>query len=287
MPSLDEKRFAEQYGFAYAFLKSQPEIYGLFKNAVKGNWTSSKFVTELRNTKWFKTNSETLRTYQVLKSTDPATYNQRKSALIAQLRDSAAEMGSVPSAEVLARIADNALMFNWNDSQLRDTLSSYVKATNGVFGGAAYDTAEQLRQVAMKNGMRYGPEVYEKWAQAVAAGSETVQRITGLIRKQAKTLAPAYADELDAGMDLYDIASPYLQAKAKILEKNPADIDLFDPDVRGAMSARTPDGKPATMSLWQFEQNMRAKPEWLKTKNSQDAINGVAHRVINDFFGGA
>jgi len=287
MPSLDEQRFAENYGFAYAFLKSNGELYKLFKSAVKSNWTADQFVSQVRGTKWFKQHSESYRKYQVLKSTDPATLNQRKAQLIAQLRDTAAEIGSAPSASILSRIADNALQFEWNDAQIRDTLSTYVRTVNGAFMGAAQDTAEQLRQVAWKNGMSYSASTYEKWAQSIAAGADNLQHLTQYVRNQAKTLAPAYAQELDAGQDLYDVASPYIQSKAKILEKNPADVDLFDSDIRGAISAKGPDGKPASTSLWQFEQNLRAKPEWLKTKNSQDAINGAARRVISDFFGGA
>ena len=287
MPNLDEQRFAEQYGFAYAFLRSNKDVYNLFKQAVTKQWTSDMFVSQLRGTNWFKQHSESYRKYQVLKSTDPATLNQRKAQLIAQLRDASADMGATPSAATLSTIADNALMLEWNDAQLKDTLSAYVRSVNGVFSGNAADTADQLRQVAWKNGLQYGSDRYERWAQAVAAGAQTVSGITAQMRAAAKHLAPGYAQELDAGQDLYDIASPYMQAKAKILEKNPADIDLFDNDVRQALSARTPDGKPASTSLWQFEQSLRKKPEWLQTKNSQDAINGVARRVISDFFGGA
>lgn len=287
MPSIDEARFAENYGFAYAFLKSNKELYGVFKDAVKHNYTADQFVAKVRGTGWFRQHSESYRRYEVLKSTDPATLNQRKATLISKLRDSAAEMGASPSATVLARLAENALRFAWDDSQIRDTLSSYVRSVNGVYGGEAQDTVTQLKQTAWKNGMRYSESTYEKWAQSVAAGAETMQRLTQTIRGQAKTLAPAYAQELDNGQDLYDVASPYIQAKAKILERNPADVDLFDSDIRGALSATGPDGKPASTSLWAFEQSMRKKPDWLNTKNAQDTINGVAHRVISDMFGGA
>lgn len=287
MPNLNEQKFAEDYGFAYAFLKSSPEIYKLFKNAVATNMAPAAFVSKLQETEWYRKHSESWRKYQLLKGSDPATLAQRKSQLISQLRDSAAEMGSLPSADILSRIADNALMFEWNDAQLRDVLSGYVRSTHGVFSGAAQDTSQQLHQIAWKNGLKFSPATYESWAQKVAGGSENLQHIQALIRNQAKTLAPAYADALDNGQDLFDVASPYIQAKARILEKNPADIDLFDNDIRQALSGKDTQGKPASQSLWQFEQSMRARPEWTKTKNAQDSLNAAAHRVISDFFGGA
>jgi hypothetical protein len=104
------------------------------------------------------------------------------------------------------------------------------------------------------------------------------------IRKQARALAPSFANELDSGMDLVDIAAPYIQSKAKLLQLNPADIDLFDHDVRGALSAKDQAGvKPTSKSLWQFEQDMRNDPRYLKTDAARDQAYGVAHKVLSDF----
>lgn len=282
MAKLDAAELAAEYGWSLALLKSDKSLWNLFNSAVKGNWTSEKFVAKVKTTAWYKKNGESVRQYYVLKSTDTATLNARRSALIAQIQDAASQMGAVIPSKKLAGIAEQALMFNWNDAQLKNTMGSYVKAVNGVYSGAAATDTEQLRQTAWRNGIQLSSPTLQNWAALIAKGNGSVQMFQTQVRNLAKSLAPGYAQELDAGMDLYDIAQPYLQSKAKILEMNPADIDLFDPDVRKAMSGTTKDGKPASTSLWQFEQSLRQDRRWLGTQNAQDSLMNVGHQVLRD-----
>src|SRR5213594_195726 len=73
-PRLTPEELAASYGWAYGFLNSSPELKKLFGEAVKGGWEPGKFQAELRDTNWWKKNSETQRQAQVIKSTDPATW---------------------------------------------------------------------------------------------------------------------------------------------------------------------------------------------------------------------
>lgn len=283
MAKLSASELASQYGWAMAFLKSDKTLYKVFQRAVKGQWEPTKFVAELKKSAWWKKNSETARQTAYLKATDPATYNARLSALKAQIHDAGAAMGAVMTMNQITRVATNALMFGWNDSQLRNTLAGYTRAVNGVYRGQAGADVDSLRQTAWRNGINLSSASLQSWAQNIAKGSSTVQYYQDAIRRQAKTLAPGFAQELDAGVDLYDVAGAYMQSKAKILELNPADIDLFDPDVRSALSAKDSSGKPTSKSLWQFEQDLRKNPKWLKTQNAQDQIMAVGHQVLRDF----
>lgn len=282
MPELSASELAEQYGFALSFMKSDPSLWKLFNQAVQGEWDPGKFVAKLRETAWYKRNGETVRQYQLLKKTDPATLAQRRAALRSQLGDAAAGIGAVLSAKNLNTVTENALMFGWNDNQIRDVLAGYVKAKNGVYHGSAGDDIASMQETAWRNGIHMTKQAMQGWSQDIAAGNHTVDFYKRRLRQLAKSLAPGYATELDAGMDLFDIAEPYMQAKAKLLELNPARVDLFDPDVRRALSNRDKDGKPASVTLWQFEQDMRKNPAWLKTQNAQDSVMGVAKKVLTD-----
>lgn len=283
MAKLSATELAAQYGWAMAFLKSDKTLYKVFSNAVKGQWEPQKFVAELKKSQWWKKNSETARQTAYLKATDPATYNARLSALKAQINDAGAAMGAVTTWAQITRIATNALMFGWNDSQLRDTLATYTRAVNGVYRGQAGADVDTLRQTAWRNGVNLSSATLQSWAQNIAKGTSTAQYYQDTIRRQAKTLAPGFAQELDSGVDLYDVAGAYMQSKAKILELNPADVDLFDPDVRSALSSKDASGKPTSKSLWQFEQDLRKNPKWLQTQNAQDQTMSVGRQVLRDF----
>jgi hypothetical protein len=283
LAKISNSEMAQQYGFALAFLKSDKGLYKLFQKAVSGTWTAEKFVAELKNTSWYKHNGEAARNYQLLKKSDPATFRQKRNNTYAQIKDAATTLGANVSSKTLARITENALQFGWNDSQIRDTLAGYVKATNGVYHGQAGNDIQSLLQVAYKNGITLSKSTQQGWAQSIAKGNNTAEYYQQHIRAMAKSLAPSFAQQLDAGMDLADIASPYVESKAKILEVDPADVDMFDPDIRKALSSTTADGKPGSKSLWQFEQDLRKSPAWLKTQNAQDSTQAVAKKVLQDF----
>jgi hypothetical protein len=284
MATLSAAELAQSYGFAFSFLKSDASLWALFSAAVKGNWTADKFQAGLKNTTWWKKNADSVRQYKYLASTDPATLNARKTALAAQIRDTLGQLGGIASNNQVAQVATNALMFNWNDSQIRDVLSGYVQAVNGVYMGQAGTDVDAIKQTAWRNGIKLSDATVQSWARNMATGNgANASWYQDYIRQQAKSLAPGYAAQLDGGMDLYDIANPYIQAKAQILESDPQSIDLFDPDIRKALSATNDKGQPATQSLWQFELSMRQKPEWLQTKNAQDATSAAARKVLTDF----
>lgn len=282
MPTLQEDKLAE-YGFALAFLQAEPELYSLFKKAVAGNWTAGKFQAELKSTGWYKKNGDSARQWELLSKSDPATAAQRKAQVLAQIQDAGAQMGSQVTGSILNTIATNALKFNWNDNQIRNVLSGYVRAKNGVYGGSAAVDADALRQSAWRNGVNLSSTVVDWWVRHIASGAGTKEEFAQKMRKYGASVAPAYAQELAAGQDLYDIAQPYMQSAAKILEKNPASIDLFDSRIRNALSTKGADGKPTSMSLWEFEQSLRKDPEWQKTQNAQDSMMATGRKVLQDF----
>jgi hypothetical protein len=283
MPDISNSELAESYGFALSFLKSNKELRHKFDLAVKHSWTPEKFIAEIKGTHWFKKNGEAARNYQLLKKSDPGTWRQKRNNTYAQIKDAAAQLGAVMSSKTLSRVTENALQFGWNDAQIRDTLAQYVHATNGVYKGAAGNDIQTMKTAAYKNGIKLSKATEESWAQSIAKGNNTADYYVNHIRTMAKTLAPAFAAQLDAGIDLQDIASPYIESKAKILEIDPAQVDLFDKDIRSALSGQTQDGKPSSKTLWQFEQDMRKDPRWLKTQNAQDSVSSVAKKILSDF----
>jgi hypothetical protein len=274
---------ASQYGFALSFMNSDPSLKALFDQAVKNTWSTAKFQAMLKASPWYQKNAESIRQYTVLKTSDPATFAARKAQLVAQITQKAASLGAPIPYGTLNDIADQALKFNWNDAQLTTTLGSYVKTVNGVYNGGAATDSDTIHQTAWRNGVNLSEPAVQSMMQQIAQGKATIGFFQNYVRNMAKTVAPGYAAQLDTGMDLYDIANPYIQAKAKILEQNPANIDLFDNDIRNALSSKGADGKPSSMSLWQFEQSMRAKPEWLTTQNANDSVMSIGHKVLQDF----
>lgn len=277
------RQLAENYGYAWSFLKQHSDVWKVFQQAVTKNYSPDRFKAAIRGTGWWKKTEASVRQYQLEVASDPRGVASKIAAVQATLAGQASSMGALMSTATLRKMAQNAYMHNWNADQIRTQLGNYVKAVNGVYHGAAANDSDAIKQMAWRNGINLSDKTVQSWVQAIEKGQQTKDYYQQYVRTQAKSLAPSFAKELDAGMDLFDIANPYMESKARLLQLDPASIDLNDQDVRQALSAKTPDGKPTSMSLWEFEQNMRNKPQYMKTDAARDSAYSIAHKVLNDF----
>lgn len=279
----EAQRFAAEFGYQLAFLKSDKELYSIFQKAMKGDWDSTKFVAAVKNSKWYKTHGEAYRTNAALKHTDPATFKQKVSAERARIADVATQMGAPVPGGVMAKITEDSILFGWNDSQLRDAISKYVK-TSPTSVGTAGEIRQALQQTAFRNGIAINESYTSTAAARVARGETTVENEQQRLRQQyAKALAPGFAKEIDSGMDLYDLASPYMQTMAQTLELNPSDIDLFDPTIKRALaSSSDKDGQVGSTPLWQFQQNLRQDPRYMRTNQAQNDVMATGKKVLAD-----
>ncbi len=282
MPT-EAQKFAEDYGYALAFLKSSPELYSIFQKAMNGDWDATRFVAAVKASKWYKTHGEAWRTNVNLKKTDPATYTQNLRSMQAAVRDMAKQMGVTAGEKTFLKIAEDSVLYGYNESQQRDLLSAYVKLGKGVTTGQAGDTVQGLRETAFKNGLTMSNSWYQNAAKQVASGNNTVDDFQRSLRAAAKQVAPGFAKELDGGMDLYDVASPYMQSMAQTLELNPSDVDLFDPTIRKALATSSDkDGQAGSVPLWQFEQQLRQDPRFMKTGKAQNDVMATGRKVLQD-----
>ena len=282
--TIDAADLAAQYGWALSVLKSDKSLYSVFKKAVANTWTPERFVAELRGTSWFKTHAAAAREDQVLKATDPATWKARQYQTRALVRDMAAEMGAHLGQGALERIAANVTRFGWSDAQIRDTLAASVKAgASGAFGGQAATNIAAMKEKAFNNGVSLPQATLGKWAQRMAAG-ENPAGFDEFIKNMAKQTFPSFAKEIDAGMDVADLAQPYIQSYAQTLELNPADLNLFDKTLRQALQARdVATGKVGMKPLWEFEDELRADPRFDKTKQAQQTASKFADALTKTF----
>lgn len=282
-----QERMAAQYGWAISFLRSTPELWRLFMQAVEGQWDTSIFVGKLRNTKWFKTHSDTQRKNAVLKKTDPGTYRRRLEAKKAEIQDMSVQMTGVYLTNAQATlVASHAMDFEWNESQLRNTLSLYLKqvgGTKGHYGGEAGTAEEELRQYAADQGVTLSDPTIKKWLKGIVAQRNTLQDYKAWIQGQAESSYGGLATYIRQGKTVRQLADPYIQEYANILEENPMGVDLKNPLIANALGGIGPDGKPAMMSLGAFRRQLKQDPRYMKTKAATDSAMDVGNAILKDF----
>jgi hypothetical protein len=149
--------------------------------------------------------------------------------------------------------------------------------------GEAANTLNELKTKASEFGILYGNDWYNQSARKILTGEIDQDTINQQIRDLAKSQFPTLSAQIDEGYTVKQIASPYIQSMAAILEIDPTTIGLQDLSIKQALTGVDMDGKPNTKPLWMFEQDLRKDPRWNYTKNAQEATMGVARKVLQDF----
>lgn len=281
-PQLSDQELAARYGFAMAVLNSNPELKGLFQRAVAQTYTPERFQAELRATDWFKKTSDHARNFEVLKASDPATFQGRMDQVRTRMMMMASELGAqVPSSQV-GSLAEQFYKFAYDDNQIRQTLSQYVQYTSGRMVGQAGQWEQEWREYAAQMGMRYSDSAYQTWAKNAVGGKMQPADVLSKIQQDAISANPHLADQLRGGQTVQTIAEPYRQTMARLWEVNPESVDVFDPTIRKALGGRDERGNPTLRTLYDFENDLRKDSRWLKTKNAQDAASNTVNRVLRD-----
>ncbi len=281
---LSPEERAANYGWAYSFLQHEPELKNLFGKAVKGTWEASKFQAELRNTKWWQKTSETARQAQVMKSTDPATYRASLSAAKLQVTQLASKMGAAIPVAQLGRIAESVLSSGLDEGGLRNVLGQYVGFTKtGTMTGEAGMHQYTMRQYAAQMGVSLSDQTLKNQAALIVRKLATSEDFEGQIREQAKSLFPGYAEQIDGGQNITDIASPYMQTMSQELGLPSTSITLNDPLIKSALNGLNQDGKPTGKTLMDFTSSLRNDPRWSGTSQARDGVMSVGNKVLEDF----
>lgn len=281
--SLDALR--QQDPLVAAIVTSVPELQNIFNQAVASQWSTDRFISAVQNSHWWATHSDTARQAFALMKSDPASWNQQISNLEATLSNYAAQLGSLPSTKDIYNLAVDAITNGYQDNQamLRIKFEQFIKPISGLhYAGEAGSTETQLRQAMMNMGVFLPENVLDSNIQKIVGGQTDVNSVMASLRTQASAMYPAYKQQIDEGMNVSDIADPYIQQAQQLLEQGPGDINIMNPVIKQALQYKQ-NGVPTPMPLNNFEDMVRQQPEWLQTKNAQDSMMATAHKVLQDF----
>lgn len=280
-PKLDAHELAETYGMSYAFFKSQPELWKELNLAVEGQWTPEKFQAEIKNTNWWKKNSDSMRKAQVMQKTDPATYKATMEAQRVAVQQMAIKAGAILSQKNVDTLAKNIIHLDWNEAQVANFLGQYIKfGKDHTLGGIAGQAARAIKKAAYDNGVAVTEQSVLNNAQYLVRGLTTMEKITGSLREQAAGLYPGWAEQINAGASIQDLAQPYRQVLAQELQLPETDIDAFSPKIKAALNHVDGSGQPSPMGLGEFTQMVRNDPAWRKAPGTGEKALGVAREVL-------
>lgn len=132
--------------------------------------------------------------------------------------------------------------------------------------------AAALRKFAWDNGLSFTDDFIGRKAQAIALGEDTLDNVVGVMRTHVSKAFPGFAEQVQSGYSVRDLADPYLSLASQVLEVNPNDLSLTDPLVQKALQG-TGQGDSG-MPLWKFEELARQDKRWQYTDNARNQIVG-------------
>jgi hypothetical protein len=262
-------------GYTTAFFNVTPEMAKLFNQALSEMWEPARLQSAIRNTAWYKSTSQTEREAWLLKSSDPAEHQRRVDEMVNRVRSLAGQIGITLGVPTLGKLASQAFLNGWNDDQIRSQLGMATFNANkkgAPIGGLLADARTNIRQAMANYGVTVTKNSESAWLSGIAQGLWDEKYAIEEIKRLAKSTYPGLAEQIDAGQTVMQVASPYIESMAEILELNPQDVTLKDPHLRQALSLKDKDGKWTTRSVGDFEVQLRKDPRWVKTKNAQDSI---------------
>lgn len=269
-----------------ALVDAVPELDQIFQKAVAESWSSDKFIGAIQNSSWWATHSDTARQALATMKSDPASWNQTVNNLQSKLSNLAAQYGATGASQSqINQIAIDALTngFDGNDAVLRQKFEQFIVPISGLhFGGEAGGTETSIRQAQNQLGVYLPESQLDSNVKQITGGQMSINDVTSNLRSLAEGMYPAYKQQIQQGMNVSDIASPYIQRAQQLLEGGDGLVNMQTPMIKQALQY-TAKGVPTPMPLGDFETATRKDPRWLSTDNAQDGFMSNAHKILVDF----
>jgi hypothetical protein len=303
-----------KYGGIDEVFRTNTELKALLRRAigdvddVTDDYEPERFLSELENTTWWKSNAGPIRQrgfykrqyddlVKTLKTDDPnyetalarlnrdSEYGRGLSSTLATVKNTARAQGSQLDDETATIIAKNLYDYaNEGDAtKIREAVLGAGKfGIGGIYTGAAGNNIRTLREIARANGLDFDTQFAtskDTWLSKIAEG-ESIETFKDLIRKSAQN-AWAVDDRtralLDQGVDLETIYSPFKKYMSTILELPEEKITLNDLASKGVIGGEKP------MNLYDFRKALRQDERWQYTENARTEMSNLTEGLLRDF----
>lgn len=284
--SLDFQRLLALYENTANILDVDPELQDLAKKMVEGGWNQDKFTSELMRTKWYQTHQASMRNYLLMAANpENADFVATTKDITNFVQQRANKMGVTLTPERLKYYTTQTMMYGWNDPSNQYELDQVLskEKTEGPAFGEIESTAEKLRAYAQNNGINMSSGWFDSAARSVEGQATDYTFWEAKLREQAVNKFPTFADQINAGQNMNDIADPYFRTMADELELDPNTIGLNDMTILNALTGYSDKGQPVVRNLGQFRADLRKDPRWMNTDRAQNQIAGTAEAVMRMF----
>lgn len=292
-PTPDE--LAREFGYSTAFFNTDPSLKAVINEAMREGIDPSsqegqlRFQAMIRNTTWYKKHSEAQRQWAALVQGDPTTANNNVNNMVKDVLFQAVQMGATMDLKTARGIAVDFLSNGLQNDQtlLKAAIGSHVVfVKNHPFKGQAGQYEEEYRKLTQDYGIPTTQEQIGFYVVNTSNQRGTEEAVRRHVQEQAKQLYPGLQAAIDSGLTVRQAMDPYFAEMANTLEISPDQVTVKDPLIQRALQYRAPGAdtsKPTTiMPIWEFQQQLKNDPRWMKTTNARDDMVGAGIQVLRD-----
>lgn len=169
----------------------------------------------------------------------------------------------------LQEIAVQAQREGWSELEVDAALRPLVAEDTDGYGGALGQASQELSSWSRRNGFSIDQQSMDNMLASVAFGDKTIDQVKHELRKTYMLGAyPAWADQINAGIDIYDLAAPYRSVAQRMLGRT--DMAMDDPLMQQLMQVQGADGSWTSRPLWEAERFIRGTEEWQYTDDAAE-----------------
>lgn len=244
---------AAEFGWAASFLED-PELGPLLRLAAdpKNRWSEAKLTTEVMKTKWWKNSTVSQRAWEKLVAQGDQEAQKQITNKGEELREIAASLGGILKDEQLTDVATAALKYALTGTQVvRMVANELLRGTDPTQILRTGITGQTIRQIANSMALPMDDASMDEWSRKIATGLAVVGDFENYARQQARGLYSSLAKDIDRGVTVETLASPYKQFASRLLGISPESIDFADPKWNIALNHGDDQGRRAmTLREW-------------------------------------
>lgn len=287
-----------------AWLLTIPDIAPLIVQAAQTGMDEPSFLAEFQATTWYKTHSDSVRTWITLVNQDPAQALANLQAQEASMQGTLEQLGLQATQSQIMMLSQASLAQGWTDQQIKDQIAqATVVNADGTFTfnfgginstsgkgtspggyGALTSLQQSLAALSKQFLINVSPQTIDEWVQnSLTSGqtaAQTEQAFQSYLQDTAISQFPWMQQGIAAGQTPLSLVAPYATMVSNELGVNQNTIDWTQPKWGKLLSAPDPTtGTPTQNPIWKATQQLRQDPQygWSKTPSAiQAAYSFVA-----------
>ena len=204
-----------------------------------------------------------------------------------EIKAAAQSQGVTLEDDFVNTLALDVRLNNLTESEISERIRPFIVSAvdeGAELSNKAGQAERELLKWSEANGLSLTGSSISSYVADIAQGKINLDDVKSSLRTTYMVgTYPAWADRINAGQDIADIAAPYKQQMARLLEVDSDMINLDDNLLQRGLQGVGADGKPGVVPMYDFKKMIRKDERWDKTDNALDEYTSAGMNILQMF----